>query len=147
MQPLSTVAAVCALLGLALTTGGAVAEPLVVGPVPVYRAAPVIPPYAPGFDRGVIVGVQPGCVTRTCRDFGGLQNRPFHRGYYRHYFDLAEPTYGRSRPLRGNSAYRAPAALDDAGTAWCAERYRSYRLSDNTYQPTRGPRRPCLPPL
>ncbi|WP_426127638.1 BA14K family protein [Pararhizobium sp. PWRC1-1] len=31
--------------------------------------------------------------------------------------------------------------------AWCAERYRSYRASDNTYQPYRGARRQCEPPF
>lgn len=29
---------------------------------------------------------------------------------------------------------------------WCSERYRSYRVRDNTYQPTRGPRRQCVSP-
>lgn len=32
-------------------------------------------------------------------------------------------------------------------TAWCALRYRSYRVQDNTYQPYGGPRRQCRPPL
>jgi hypothetical protein len=31
--------------------------------------------------------------------------------------------------------------------AWCAERYRSYRPSDNTYQPYKGARRQCKPPF
>jgi hypothetical protein len=30
--------------------------------------------------------------------------------------------------------------------AWCYRRYRSYRASDNTFQPYHGPRRPCLSP-
>ncbi|WP_426239443.1 BA14K family protein [Pararhizobium sp. DWP1-1-3] len=34
-----------------------------------------------------------------------------------------------------------------AVTAWCAERYRSYRASDNTYQPYGGARRQCEPPF
>ncbi|WP_244490522.1 BA14K family protein [Rhizobium sp. Root708] len=32
------------------------------------------------------------------------------------------------------------------GAAWCAERFQSYRASDNTYQPYDGPRRTCVPP-
>ena len=34
----------------------------------------------------------------------------------------------------------------DADANWCAERYRSYRPSDNTFQPIRGPRRQCVSP-
>lgn len=30
--------------------------------------------------------------------------------------------------------------------AWCREHYASYRASDNTYQPSRGPRRACVSP-
>lgn len=29
---------------------------------------------------------------------------------------------------------------------WCYDRYRSYRASDNTYQPNSGPRRQCVSP-
>lgn len=31
-------------------------------------------------------------------------------------------------------------------TRWCYARYRSYRASDNTYQPYGGPRRQCVSP-
>lgn len=34
---------------------------------------------------------------------------------------------------------------ETAVAAWCAERYRSYRASDNTYQPYVGARRQCEP--
>ncbi|MFC4625372.1 BA14K family protein [Daeguia caeni] len=30
---------------------------------------------------------------------------------------------------------------------WCTERYRSYRASDNTYQPLTGPRTRCVSPF
>lgn len=30
---------------------------------------------------------------------------------------------------------------------WCANRYRSYRGYDNTFQPTNGPRQECLSPF
>lgn len=33
-----------------------------------------------------------------------------------------------------------------AHVRWCYDRYRSYRASDNTYQPYHGPRRPCVSP-
>jgi hypothetical protein len=29
---------------------------------------------------------------------------------------------------------------------WCANRWRSYRATDNTYQPSNGPRRACVSP-
>ncbi|MGO4355456.1 BA14K family protein [Rhizobium sp. RAF36] len=31
-------------------------------------------------------------------------------------------------------------------TRWCADRYRSYRASDNTFQPYNGPRQQCVGP-
>lgn len=33
-----------------------------------------------------------------------------------------------------------------AHVAWCYDRWRSYRASDNTYQPYNGPRRQCRSP-
>ena len=38
-------------------------------------------------------------------------------------------------------------APETAVAAWCAVRYRSYRTSDNTYQPYGGARRQCEPPF
>ncbi|WP_275788672.1 BA14K family protein [Pararhizobium gei] len=46
----------------------------------------------------------------------------------------------------GNSAVVA-AEPDLARIEWCSERYRSYRASDNSYQPYSGPRRRCEPPV
>lgn len=40
-----------------------------------------------------------------------------------------------ARPQGGNSH-----------TQWCYNRYRSYRASDNTFQPNNGPRRQCVSP-
>ncbi len=37
--------------------------------------------------------------------------------------------------------------VDTEMAAWCADRYRSYRVSDNTYQPYSGARRQCEPPF
>jgi hypothetical protein len=34
----------------------------------------------------------------------------------------------------------------DAHVAWCYQRYRSYRASDNSFQPYNGPRRECYSP-
>ncbi|TPJ54518.1 BA14K family protein [Mesorhizobium sp. B2-6-1] len=30
---------------------------------------------------------------------------------------------------------------------WCSQRYRSYRVSDNSWQPYNGPRRQCISPF
>ncbi len=35
---------------------------------------------------------------------------------------------------------------DDAHVRWCYARWRSYRISDNTYQPLYGDRRECVSP-
>nr|WP_281503052.1 BA14K family protein [Ancylobacter crimeensis] len=34
----------------------------------------------------------------------------------------------------------------NAHVAWCHNRWRSYRSSDNTFQPNNGPRRQCISP-
>jgi len=41
-----------------------------------------------------------------------------------------------------NRVYRG----GDAHVEWCYDRYRSYRASDNTFQPYNGPRQQCYSP-
>lgn len=41
----------------------------------------------------------------------------------------------------------APGRLSQAHYRWCQDRYISYRLSDNTFQPYSGPRRACVSPF
>jgi len=36
--------------------------------------------------------------------------------------------------------------MSGAHVDWCYDRWRSYRASDNTYQPNNGPRRQCVSP-
>jgi len=43
-------------------------------------------------------------------------------------------------------ALSAGAHRGDSHSQWCSNRYRSYRASDNTYQPNYGPRRQCVSP-
>lgn len=90
--------------------------------------------------------------------------RAHRRGWYRGYrgYDYYRPGYryydGFWFPL---AAFAAGAiisgALDDdrvyygrgyseAHYDWCYNRYRSYRASDNTFQPYHGPRRQCYSP-
>ncbi|WP_027166270.1 BA14K family protein [Mesorhizobium sp. WSM3224] len=75
--------------------------------------------------------------------------REYHRGYRRHgdyWFPLAAFATGAlitgaivnsesNRVYRGNSHVQ-----------WCYDRYRSYRASDNTFQPNNGPRQECVSP-
>lgn len=59
-------------------------------------------------------------------------------GYYDGYYDpyYAPGYYQPRRVYRGG----------DAHVRWCYARYRSYRASDNTFQPYHGPRRQCRSP-
>ena len=77
-----------------------------------------------------------------------------HRDYYRHrrgpsvYFDIA-PTYRYVEPRYVAPRYVAPRGRAYASdhVNWCYNRYRSYRASDNTFQPNYGPRRACHSPF
>jgi len=99
----------------------------------------VQPPYGPGFNQGVIIGPRDGCRNYNCPRTN-LQNRPAHRRYYDRYFDVPTPAYSGQRRIRGNPA------ITGTSQQWCAARYRSYRASDNTFQPFDGPRRECVGP-
>ncbi|WP_027051925.1 BA14K family protein [Mesorhizobium erdmanii] len=75
--------------------------------------------------------------------------REYHRGYRRHgdyWFPLAAFATGalitgaivnseNNRVYEGNSHVQ-----------WCYDHYRSYRASDNTFQPNYGPRKECRSP-
>jgi hypothetical protein len=100
---------------------------------------------------------------------GGHRYHHHHRGFYRY------GGYGWYNGYRGYRYYRPgyreyngwwfPAAVlgglgaaiignaivnsNHGGSAhvqWCYDHYRSYRASDNTYQPYNGPRRQCVSP-
>lgn len=42
--------------------------------------------------------------------------------------------------------YRGRVALPERHVRWCYNKYRSYRASDNSFQPYNGPRRECRSP-
>jgi hypothetical protein len=78
-------------------------------------------------------------------------SRHHHRGWRRHsdgfWYPLA--AFGLGAAIGGAIANSAPPAghrLGSAHVRWCYDRYRSYRASDNTYQPYNGPRRQCYSP-
>lgn len=50
------------------------------------------------------------------------------------------PLYSKSRPA-------VHAARYGWHVGWCHDRWRSYRASDNSYQPVHGSRRPCRSPF
>ncbi|CAN0656016.1 Lectin-like protein BA14k [Nitratireductor aquimarinus] len=63
------------------------------------------------------------------------------------YFEFGRPApyYYRPRYVRPPQ-YRRPVRLSRAHVNWCYDRYRSYRASDNTFQPYHGPRKRCISP-
>ncbi|MBX3572981.1 MAG: BA14K family protein [Mesorhizobium sp.] len=141
-------AASCVLL---LTTlAGAIpaaADNYVVIPSPAINGA--VPPYGPGFDTGVVIRPQDGCRSVVNCAPGDYRNRPAHRRYYDNYFDVPTPRYSGQRRIGRNLATGGSSRLEGAQNHvdWCASRYRSYRASDDTFQPFEGPRKPCLSPF
>ncbi|MBZ9677781.1 BA14K family protein [Mesorhizobium sp. ES1-1] len=75
--------------------------------------------------------------------------REYHRGYRRHgdyWFPLA--AFATGALITGaivnsenNRVYQG-----NAHVQWCYDHYRSYRASDNTFQPNYGPRQECRSP-
>lgn len=84
--------------------------------------------------------------------------RPGYRSYNGWWFPLA--AFGAGALIGGALAepapvpvYREPVPvyrdrvyMSDAHVSWCYDRYRSYRASDNTFQPYNGPRQQCYSP-
>ncbi len=69
-------------------------------------------------------------------------------GYRRHdngfWFPLA--AFGAGAIIGGAIANDRVYSGGGSHVNWCANRYRSYRAYDNTFQPYNGPRRQCLSP-
>lgn len=81
-----------------------------------------------------------------------------HRGYrnyrpgYRYYDGFWYPAAAfvggaiLGSAIANQPTYYAQPSYGNAHVQWCYNRYRSYRASDNTFQPNSGPRRPCVSP-
>jgi len=73
----------------------------------------------------------------------------FHNGYW---FPPAAFSFGVTIDERGDRRFRDRGRDRgrmggwDRHVAWCYDHYRSYRASDNTFQPYNGPRRACVSP-
>ena len=65
------------------------------------------------------------------------------------YLDFSSPYYYDNDyyepPVYSQRVYRR-VQMSAEHVDWCYDRYRSYRESDNTYQPYNGPRRQCYSP-
>ena len=69
----------------------------------------------------------------------GLGSLAYNNYYDPYYYD-PYPRYVQPRRI-----YRTE-RLSRAHVQWCYDRYRSYRVWDNTFQPNYGPRRQCISP-
>lgn len=82
------------------------------------------------------------------RGYRGYRDaRPGYRYYNGYYFPAAAFIAGAIiTGAIANSQPRVVVRSGSAHTDWCYNRYRSYRASDNTFQPNSGPRRECVSP-
>ena len=84
---------------------------------------------------------------RMERRWHGHRGSRYHRpGYRRHsdgwWYPLA--AFGLGAAIGG--AIANDRDTGDSHVSWCANRYRSYRAYDNTFQPNYGPRKECISP-
>ncbi|PDT16292.1 BA14K family protein [Rhizobium sp. J15] len=97
-------------------------------------------------------GYRPGAYYRPGY-YGGYRGYSYYRPGYRRYNGYWYPlaAFGAGAVIGGAIAaqprYVVPAPrMGSAHVAWCANRYRSYRAYDNTFQPYNGPRQQCYSP-
>ncbi len=76
--------------------------------------------------------------------------RPGYRRYNNWWFPAAAfatgAVIGGAIAAAPGPVYRAPAYAGGGHVQWCYSQYRSYRASDNTFQPYNGPRQQCVSP-
>lgn len=73
--------------------------------------------------------------------------RSYRPGYRQHngiWFPLA--AFATGAIIGGAVSQQPRVSVGGSHVQWCANRYRSYRVSDNTFQPNNGPRRQCNSP-
>lgn len=69
--------------------------------------------------------------------------RPGYREYNGWWFPAAAFVAGA---IVGGAISNSGPSYGNAHVQWCYDRYRSYRASDNTFQPYHGPRQQCISP-
>jgi hypothetical protein len=87
---------------------------------------------------------------------GHRGNREYRRGYRNYngwWFPPAAFVAGAiiggaiaNQPAAAVPPVYAPVRLNAAHVNWCENRWKSYRVSDNSYQPLSGPRQVCVSP-
>lgn len=77
--------------------------------------------------------------------YNGYRGYRHYRHGYREYDGWWFPAAILGGAIIGNAIVNAPSG-GSAHVRWCYDHYRSYRASDNTYQPYSGPRRQCVSP-
>lgn len=86
--------------------------------------------------------------------YGGRHQWRGHRGYRERRAGYRRHNDGWWYPLAafgtgvviGGALSNRPARVSGDHVQWCYDRYRSYRASDNSYQPNYGGRRECVSP-
>lgn len=73
----------------------------------------------------------------------GLRGYRERRAGFRSYNGFWFPQSAFTIVIEARPALRA---YGNSHVSWCYDRWRSYRASDNTYQPLNGPRRQCVSP-
>lgn len=77
---------------------------------------------------------------------GYRDRRPGYRYHNGYWFPAAAFLAGALATGAIVDANRNRASAGNSHVEWCYNRYRSYRASDNTFQPNSGPRRQCVSP-
>jgi len=79
---------------------------------------------------------------------GFRDRRPGYRYHSGYWFPPAAFALGAitGSIIAGEAQRRPSVSYTNAHEEWCYDRYRSYRSSDNTFQPYNGPRRQCVSP-
>jgi hypothetical protein len=75
--------------------------------------------------------------------YNGYRGYHHHHHGYRYYNGWWFPP---AAFLGATVIVTTPRTYSSAHVQWCYDHYRSYRASDNTYQPYHGPRRQCYSP-
>ncbi|MEQ8305310.1 MAG: BA14K family protein [Hoeflea sp.] len=82
--------------------------------------------------------------------YNGHRGFRHHRQGYRRYngfwFPPAAFSFGVIIDNHRRGGYARPGYTNPQHVRWCDDKYRSYRVRDNTFQPYHGPRRQCRSP-